>query len=482
MTHYRNLIAALVVLAGFFPHETIAAAEAGEKPNFIFIAVDDLNDWVGFLGGHPQARTPHLDALASQATVFENAQTVSPGCSPSRNAILYGIEPYNSGLYAFYGHAIHLSLQSRYISLPRLLKENGYKTFGAGKIHHGPEYSELEWSDYFSATKKPKVFAASKGFAIASDWKFGFRPVTNPLTDLRDHQVTSYGVKIIESNYDEPYFLAVGFTKPHLPLECPRRFYEPLSGSIAPPNILESDLDDIGPEANSMRRAKDDRRFREKLQWEEVRRNYLACVSWIDYNIGRLLDALSSQSATRRTIVVLWSDHGFHLGEKMTFRKFTLWEESTRVPFLVSDSRTASAAGNRVASPVTLINIYRTIAEFAGVEVPEYVDGFSLVPHMENPDLKTPSPAITTWGRGNYSVRTANWRYIQYFDGDKELYNHSVDPNEWHNLANLSEHRERVASMASKLPSVEANTIEEHIQPWSLFGADARKIKTSPEL
>lgn len=274
----------------------------------------------------------------------------------------------------------------------------------------------------------------------------------------------------------------MGFRKPHLPLECPRQFYEPLSVSIAPPNILESDLEDIGPEANSMRRAKDDRRFRKKLQWEEVRRNYLACVSWIDYNIGRLLEALSSQSATKRTIVVLWSDHGFHLGEKMTFRKFTLWEESTRVPFLVSDSRTASAAGNRVESPVTLINIYRTIAELAGVEVPEYVDGFSLVPHMENPDLETPSPAITTWGRGNYSVRTANWRYIQYFDGDKELYNHSVDPNEWHNLANLPEHRERVASMASKLPTVEANTIEEHIQPWSLFGADARKIKTSPEL
>ncbi|NQY63551.1 MAG: sulfatase [Alteromonadaceae bacterium] len=448
------------------------------KPNIVFIAIDDMNDWVGYMGGHPQTITPNMDKLANDGVAFMNAHSVAPGCSPSRNALLYGVEPYNSGLYPFYEHEIHKQLKQKYTSLPTLLKNNGYNTYGAGKIHHGKEYGATEWTDYLKVENHPRQFAKNKGFS--TNKKNSFRPTTNPYNELFDHQVASYGINVIKNNKknDKPYFAAIGLVKPHLPFDCPEEFYDALPEKITPPALLANDLNDIGKEGNSMRRAGDDKKFTNNNQWGDVRKSYLSCISWADYNVGRIMEAVENSPQADNTIVILWSDHGFHLGEKKSFKKFTLWEEANRVPFIIHDRREKGAEkGRKVTQAVTLINVYRTLAEMAGLAVPEYVDGNSLVPQLLDQSATVLAPAIASWGRGNYAVRTENWRFIQYFNGEQELYNHQKDNNEWHNLALLPEYQSKVKELSALLPKNEAPTVEEYIADWSLFGADKKRLK-----
>ena len=313
----------------------VSGTQAQDKPNILFIAIDDMNDWTGFLGGHPQALTPNMDKLAEKGINFTNAHCSAPGCSPSRNALLYGVEPFNSGLYPFYEHAIHEQLMEKYTSLPRFFKENGYQTFGAGKIHHGFKEDKREWSDYFVLKSSQKIFQKGEGYQIGDSKKMSFRPTINSDEEHVDYQVASYGVDVLKQKHEKPFFLAVGIVKPHLPFDCPKRFFDALPENIEAPAILENDLVDIPAEGNSFRRAGDDRQFKKDKAWEDVRRAYLACNSWADFNIGRVLDALEKSPYADNTIVVLWSDHGFHQGEKMSFKKFTLWEEATRVSFII---------------------------------------------------------------------------------------------------------------------------------------------------
>ncbi len=450
-----------------------------QKPNVLFIAIDDMNDWTGFLGGHPQTITPNLDRLAEKGINFTNAHCPAPGCSPSRNALLYGIEPFNSGLYPFYSDEIHASLMEQYTSLPRIFKENGYETFGAGKIHHGSKEDERQWIEYFQASPGKKQFKEGEGYIRGKDGKLSFRPTFHADEAHVDYQVASYGIDILKKQHEKPFFLAVGIVKPHLPFDSPVRFFDSLPEHIEAPDILENDLLDIPKIGNSFRRAGDDRAFKKDSAWEDVRRAYLACISWADYNIGRVLEELESSPYANNTIVVVWSDHGYHLGEKMSFRKFTLWEEATRVPFIIYDPRQENQTeGRECNQSVSLINIYRTLTEMAGLPTPDYVDGESLVPQLKAPNTPLNKPAITSWGRGNYAVRIQDWRYIRYFDGTEELYHHDQDENEWYNLADSPEYQSKKLELNKYLPDQEAPLIEEYIAPWSLEGADkARLIK-----
>jgi len=455
---------------------SLSEMQAQDKPNILFIAIDDMNDWTGFLGGHPQALTPNLDKLAEKGVNFTNAHCSAPGCSPSRNALLYGVEPYNSGLYPFYEHDIHEQLMDKYTSLPRFFKENGYQTFGAGKIHHGFKGDKREWSDYFVPGSSQSIFMEGVGYQVGDSKKMSFRPTINSDEEHIDYQVASYGVEVLKQKHDLPFFLAVGIVKPHLPFNCPVRFFDALPENIESPAIFKNDLVDIPAEGNSFRRAGDDRRFKKDSAWEDVRRAYLACISWADFNIGRVLDELEKSTYADNTVVVVWSDHGYHLGEKMNFRKFTLWEEATRVPFIIYDGRKASDKnGLTCKQPVSLINIYRTLAEMAGLTAPENVDGESLVPQLNNPN-RLLLPAITSWGRGNYAVRSNNWRYIKYFDGTEELYSHQKDPNEWQNLSKDAAYNSKKLELAKFLPEKEAATIEQYVAPWSVVGADKTKL------
>lgn len=472
----------LNILLGVFAGEIVNGQVNKEPPNFLFIAIDDMNDWVGYLGGHPQAITPNIDKLASQGIAFTNAHVSAPGCSPSRNALLYGIEPFNSGLYPFYEGDIHEHLMEKYTSLPRLLKENGYQTYGAGKIHHISEGDEREWTEYLETTEPKEIFKKGEGYQLGTSTKMSFRPTYHKDEKHIDHQVASYGVEVLNKEHDTPFFLAVGIVKPHLPFDAPKRFFDALPANIDAPAILESDLDDIPKEGIGMRRPGDDRRFRKDKSWEDVRRAYLACISWADYNIGRVLDALEKSPYAGNTVVVLWSDHGYHLGEKMSFRKFTLWEESTHVPFIIHDRRgKKEKEANRYTEAVSLINIYKTMAELANIKAPAYVDGNSLVPILKGVDTPLTHPAITSWGRGNYAVRSENWRYIKYFDETEELYAHSSDANEWHNVSQAPEFKSKKEALSQYLPKDEAATVEDFISIWSVEGADRARIKKSLE-
>lgn len=459
----RNLLLILLL--------AIVGAQAGEMPNVLFIAIDDMNDWTGFLGGHPQAQTPNMDRLAKKGVNFTNAHCSAPGCSPSRNSLLYGVEPFNSGLYAFYdqGGFSEKVLQD-YVSLPQFFKNNGYNTYGSGKIHHRREPSSVEWTEFYEKEKaNPLKFDDEEGYQQGKSGKMRFSPTLNPLADHTDYKNTSFGVDVLGREHDKPFFLAVGIIKPHLPFVCPKQFFDLYPEEVASPRIKSGDLADVPKVGKTMAKVGDDRRFKKDQAWNKVRRAYLACISWADYNIGRLIDTLESSQYADNTVIILWSDHGFALGEKNHFKKFALWEETTRTPFIILDLRDKEAPeGRTVSDAVSLINIYRTLADLAGLKAPEYVAGTSLVPQLNNPDAPLAQPATCTWGRGNYTLRDRDWRYTRYYDGGEELYDHRKDSDEWTNLASNPEYKSVKKRLAGFLPEREAPLIKEGIEAWSI--------------
>ncbi|MEL7264309.1 MAG: sulfatase, partial [Planctomycetota bacterium] len=448
-------------------------------PNILFIAIDDMNDWTGFLGGHPQAKTPNMNALAKKGVNFTNAHCVAPACSPSRNALLYGVQPFKSGLYPFYSRdEIPKSVLGQYTSLMQFFKDNGYGTYGAGKVHHGSTTNYREWTEFRKPPEHPLVYDPDSGYQQGKSKKMAFCPTTNPLEEHPDHKVASYGIEVLSRTHEKPFFLAVGIVKPHLAFVCPKQFFDLYPDPIASPAIHPEDLDDVPWVGRAMAKINDDQRYRKDEAWERVRRAYLACISWADYNIGRVLDALANSPHADNTIVVLWSDHGYHLGEKRSFRKFSLWEEATRVPFIIWDPRPGrQPSSHECDQAVSLINIYRTLADLAGLVPPEYVDGESLAKSLINPERQIGRPAITTWGRRNYTVRSDHWRYIRYHDGSEELYAHTVDSNEWSNLAKDPKWKSQKNKLALAVPKSEAPLVRQGISLWNVIDADQPPAK-----
>lgn len=451
-------------------------AIAEKQPNILFIAIDDMNDWTGFLGGHPQAQTPNMDELAKRGVNFSNAHCSAPGCSPSRNALLYGAEPFNSGLYAFYDQeGFSDKVLEGYTSLPEFFKSNGYTTYGSGKIHHRREPTPAEWTEFYEKEKtNPLKFDDVEGYQQGKSGKMRFSPTLNPLEDHTDYKNASFGVDVLGREHNQPFFLAVGIVRPHLPFTCPKQFFDLYPKEVEPPRIKVDDHSDIPAVGKSMAKVGDDNRFKKDEAWNKVRRAYLACISWADFNVGRLIDALEASPYADNTVVVLWSDHGYGMGEKKHFRKFALWEETTRVPFIIWDAREKKAiAGREVKDGVSLINVYRTLAEISGLDVPDNVDGFSLVPQLKDSNAAVEGQAICSWGRGNYTVRTRDWRYTRYYDGGEELYDHTKDPDEWTNLANNPEYADMKRKLAAKLPQQEVPIVMEGLEGWSIpYSAD----------
>lgn len=484
----KKLISIFVFLVSTTLFNFSHAAETNEsgvddKPNVLFIAIDDMNDWVGFLGGHPQAKTPNMDRLAKRGVNFTNAHCIAPACSPSRLGLLYGVEPFNSGLYPFYDHEkIPQEVLGKYTSLPKHFRDHGYQSFGAGKIFHGSKKLAADWDDYHQRTDANLKYAPENGYQIGDSKKMAFCPTTNSLKDHPDYQVASYGIDVLKQQHDKPFFLAVGIVKPHLAFVCPQKFFDLHSGPIQQPLIRHRDLQDVPWVGRSMAKLKDDLRFRTDEAWEKVHRSYLACISWADYNIGRVLDALENSPYADNTIVVLWSDHGYHQGEKRSFRKFSLWEEATHVPFILYDPRPGKMKPGACTEAVSLINIYRTLGDLTGIDAPDYVEGISLAGQLRDPATPIAVPAITTWGRGNYTVRDDNWRYTRYFDGGEELYNHSSDPQEWNNLASDESLIAKKKELAAYLPQNEAPLVQIGIASANVVDADRpEKLKSFKE-
>ena len=477
MNHSRRLLLGCTMACLLVALERPGSADdrsTGVNPNVLFIAIDDMNDWTGFLGGHPQAITPNMDRLARRGVNFTNAHCIAPACSPCRLALLYGVEPFHSGLYPFYNHdEITDDVLSKYTSLPRCFREHGYRALGAGKIFHGSKSLAADWDDYHKHSGAKLKYAPENGYQQGQSTKMAFCPTTSPLQDHPDYQVASYGIDVLARKHDKPFFLALGIVKPHLAFVCPQRFFDMQAERIEPPLLRHKDLADVPWVGRTMAKLSDDYRFRGDQAWEKVHRAYLACNSWADFNIGRVLDALEQSPYADNTVIVLWSDHGYHQMEKRSFRKFSLWEEATRVPFILLDPRQPGAREGRTCTEaVSLINVYRTLCDLCGIDPPPYVDGQSLAPQLADPGKSIAAPAITTWGRGNYAIRDDQWRYIRYFDGGEELYDHSRDPQEWNNLAADPNHAGTKKELAALVPKKEAPLVRQGIALWNVTDAD----------
>lgn len=429
------------------------AEQRGNRPNVLFIAIDDLNHWVGYLGRNRQTKTPHIDRLARRGVRFTRSYCAAPVCNPSRTALLTGVRPFSSGVYENDDDWRGVIPQNK--TLVTTLRQAGYDTSGAGKIYHGSFDRQAEWERYLKPTGNDPKPTGNTGVGGIK-----FAPLDCADSDLRDWKSVDFGVEELSRKHDRPFFISIGLHKPHMPWNVPRKYYDlhPLDQIELPPTQPD-DLGDVPPAGRAM--AKPDRDHRDILEsgrWKEAVQGYLAAVSYADSLVGRLLDALDASPHRDNTIVVLWGDHGWHLGEKQHWRKFALWEEATRAPLIwvVPGLTRPDTVCERT---VDFMTIYPTLCDLCGVPIPPHVEGRSIRSLLGSPTAEWSEPAITTYEFGNHAIRTEGWRYIHYANGDEELYDETADPLEWVNLANRPEHAELKQRLNTLLPKQNAPDI-----------------------
>ncbi|TWU64594.1 sulfatase [Crateriforma conspicua] len=442
----------------------ICADASAEQPNVLFIAIDDLNDWVGCLEGHPQVQTPNIDRLAKRGVSFANAHCQAPICMPSRTSLLTSTYPWQNGVYMIEQDLADAPELKNATTLPQYFRDHGYTTLAAGKIYHRPKHGQHGWDQWGGRTGWNWMgdLVGPEGVSgLPSPSIFDFGPIPVEDSQMNDAQTTQWAIERLGETHDQPFFLAVGLITPHLPLFTPAKYYEmyPLRDVQLPP-VLPGDLDDLPPLGRKFTRYFDTTPLSHLNVlrygvWNKAVASYLACASFTDACVGQLLDALDRSEHADNTVIVLWSDHGFHLGEKMHWEKRSLWEESTRVPLIFAGPGVKSS--NQACSrPVGLIDIYPTLVELCDLPANAELQGRSLVPLLSDPAMTWNHPALTTHHPGNHAVRTERWRYIRYANGDEELYDHNNDPNEWHNLAAEPSMTEIKKQLGSHLPTSEA--------------------------
>jgi iduronate 2-sulfatase len=506
-------------------------AVAGDHPNVVLIICDDLNGYVEGFGGHPQAQTPNIDRLSRSGVRFTQAHCNIPICAPSRSSFLTGLYPHTSGNFGFDRWDQNEILRNSRTIMDHF-RANGYHTLGTGKLMH--HLKRQEWEEYGNpADYGPFAFDGNERVAhpdvpapfrdIGSiDGSFG--PLINlskrsaadgkpyswqtgnwqKMRTLRvdspeDREMTADEVngkwaidrlhELASQSADKPFFMGIGFIRPHTPLIVPERFFEqfPLD-SVQLPVIKPGDVEDTharsvrgiptGKEPDSERTADMGSRLFTALvasydsQDEALRRfiqAYLASVASVDELIGGILDAVDHPSLRDNTIVVLTSDHGWGMGEKDYLYKNSLWQESTRVPLIVRAPGFLTAGGV-AEQPVSLIDLYPTLIDLCGLtgetkknEQGRSLDGHSLKPFLEDPETTEwsgPDEALTAlykWATfydpaaQSYSLRSKQWRYIRYSNGKEELYHCAKDPYEWTNLADNPEYASDLNSFRAKL-------------------------------
>jgi len=430
----------LLVLASLtqLPFNADGQTRQAGSPNILFIAVDDLNDWVTPLKGHPQTNTPNFDRLAESGTRFTNAHCQAPLCGPSRASLFTGLTPATTGIYL---HINDNKIKSasgpanRSTFLTDWFEAHGYTTMGAGKLLHQGAGANLlqQWAGHKSFGPRPSENFKYDSRGTSTDW--GAYPQRD--SQMPDYKVASYGVEQLNRSHDKPFFLALGFNRPHVPFYVPQKWFDRIDlETVETPPYLENDLDDapaISRTIHNMPPTPETEWLIERDYWKEVVQAYLACVAFVDHQLGRVLDALEASEHADNTLIVLWSDHGYHLGEKNIVAKMTVYEESTRVPLIFAGPGIAVNATS--TRPVGLIDIYPTLLDLAGLPANPTNEGRSLVRLLQDPEAEWEFSALTYWGRNNTAVRSERYRYIRYEDGSEELYDHKSDPNEWHNIA-----------------------------------------------
>ena len=455
------------LIVGLFVLGWLTVTSSAARPDVLFIVVDDLNDWISLLDSKAPINTPNLKRLASRGTSFTRAYCISAACNPSRAATLTGLHPSVTGIYG--NKSDWRGALPKRPTIMQRFREEGYLVKGAGKIFHhhldGAFHDDASFDEFQPMRPQlypPNKLNGAKDYGSRNtDW--GAWPPDEK--DSIDHGTAEYCIRALKAKRDRPLFLACGIFKPHSPFFAPAK-YQPGNPVPLPPR-REDDWSDLPSGALKLMKAK---------QWfwhgmmkvdqrspgshEDFIRSYAACVAFADAQIGRVLDALDSSPQKDNTIIILWSDHGFHLGEKNHIEKFALWEKANHIPFIIV-APGITKPGTRCDVPVDLTVLYPTLLRLGGMPTDPICTGRSVVPLLADPNTGWDHPAISTYGRGNHTVRTARWRYLRYADGSEELYDHDQDPHEWTNLADNPKHAAILAEHRRWLPRTEAKRIRD---------------------
>jgi len=460
-TFLASLLACLLIESVAWSQQPDKSPPTAPRPNILFIAIDDQNDWIGCLDGHPLVKTPHIDRLASRGTVFTNAHCQAPLCNPSRTSLMTGLRPSTTGIYGLAPWFRDVPAWRNRVTLPQYLAAHGYHTYSTGKIYHGnygrkpsdKEFHELGPPASVGARPENKLVATPNPHPLV-DW--GVFPHRDE--DKGDWKVASWAVDRLNEKPREPFFLSVGFFLPHVPCYATQKWFDlyPNDRSVLPP-VLMNDRDDTPRFSWYLHWKLPEPRLKfliEADQWVNLTRSYLACTSFVDSQVGRVLDALEANGLSDNTIVVLWSDHGWHLGEKLITGKNSLWDRSTRVPLVFAGP--GVAPGAKCGRPAELLDIYPTLIQLCGLPPRDDLEGLSLDAQLRRADAPRARPAVTTHNQNNHGVRSERWRYIRHADGSEELYDMRDDPREWTNLADRETSAEVITELRRWLPSANA--------------------------
>ena len=455
---------------------------AEPRPNVLFIAVDDLGN-VLHSAGDRVASTPHLDRLAATGVRFDRAYCQIPLCNPSRASVLTGLRPDATGVYDLDRH--FRATRPDVVTLPQLFKNHGWFTARVGKIYHydvptGIGTDGLDDPPSWNRVVNPKGRDVTDAAQITNPTPE--KPVSAALSWLRaegtdeeqtDGLIATEAIQLLAQKRSAPFFLGVGFFRPHTPFVAPKKYFdlyplEKIQLPAAPPNARA----DIPPAAFAHNNSTPHYGL-DALTLRTALQAYYASVSFVDAQIGRVLDALDRLGLAQNTIVVLWSDHGYHLGEHGgAWQKRTLFEESARAPLLIRDPR-ARGNGTACARVVEFVDIFPTLAERCGLPLPAALAGGSLRPLLENPTAPWDRTAITqilrpadtrfpqpVMGR---SIRTDRWRYTEWNEGraGAELYDHANDPHEFTNLATDLAHAATLGELRARLAPLARGTAPE---------------------
>jgi len=456
-----------------------------DKPNVLFIAIDDLNDWIEPLGELPISKTPNFQRLAQMSMTFTNAHCASPSCAPSRIAIMTGVHPAKSGVMKNKGGDgpfwRKIPALSQVPTLEQFFKGKGYETLAGGKIYHtlAPPRTIINqaepesWDFWFPSAHIPipfqvrapdSVLYPENTIGVHPDY-FTWGPIPVEDEKMADYQIVDWANYELSRTHDKPFFMAVGITKPHDPWEVPQKYFDQYPIASIP--NLNNQKDDLKDTYHHGRRQLH-KFITQNDQEKKVIQAYLASIAFVDAMLGRLLDGLEKSRYKDNTIVVVWSDHGMHNGEKENWEKFTLWERSTRVPLFVMAPE-ITKAGSTSDQTVSLLDLYPTLTTLIGEKPPTHCDGKSLLPILQEKAYTRP-PVVMGYEFSNdnaYAVRSSRYRYIYYpFLNLEELYDHQTDSREWNNIAYqpnsqtiIEEHRkyllEKVPDLhwSNKLPS-----------------------------
>ena len=471
----------------------LLAARPNSQPNILFIAVDDLNDYVSCLGGHPNGWTPNIDRLAEAGMLFTNAHAAAPVCNPSRIAFLTGLQPSTTGVYHNVDRWEHAGDRINGIAhLPLHFKRQGYRVWMGGKIFHsGPADLDQALDENAGGMGNHSLGVISEdydhpfaGLRGVHNYAVHWGPLNpNQSAELSDPKIAAWAVEHLSQPVDEPFLLMVGFHRPHTPLTTPAEFWEAINPEtlLLPPTEV-GDLDDLPWMGRQTAIAGWQemenghyRMIKELGVHRDILRGYLAAMAFVDAQIGKVIDALERSPHRDNTIVVLFSDHGWGIGERFHFKKWGLWDDTTRVPLIIR-APGVTEAGSHSDAGVTLLDLYPTLVDLVGANEPAHrLEGDSLKPLLENPKADWQRPALTTYGRGNHALRNPRWRYIRWADGSEELYDHDRDPHEWLNLAGLPRHQDVKRQLSRWLPETNAPAVRSsHTSPVILQAGGAQ--------